>query len=46
MADKASILNRVETVSIDTDTVQISLNATVYNSSYKHIPAINIRGEE
>ena len=36
MADKASILNSVETVSIDTDTVQIFLNATVYNSSYKH----------
>lgn len=44
MADKASILNRVETVSIDTDTVQISLNATVYNSSYKHQLTINIRG--
>ena len=44
MADKASILNRVETVSIDTDTVQIFLNATVYNSSYKHQLTIHIRG--
>ena len=44
MADKASLLNRVETVSIDTDTVQISLNATVYNSSYKHQLTIHIRG--
>lgn len=44
MADKASILNRVETVSIDTDTVQIFLNATVYNSSYKHQLTISIRG--
>lgn len=44
MADKASLLNRVDTVSIDTDTVQISLNATVYNSSYKHQLTIHIRG--
>ena len=44
MADKASLLNRVETVSIDTDTVQIFLNATVYNSSYKHQLTIHIRG--
>ena len=44
MADKASILNRVETVSIDTNTVQIFLNATVYNSSYKHQLTIHIRG--
>ena len=44
MADKASLLNRVETVSIETDTVQISLNATVYNSSYKHQLTIHIRG--
>lgn len=44
MADKASLLNRVETVSIDTDTVSISLNATVYNSSYKHQLTIHIRG--
>lgn len=44
MADKASILNRVETVSIDTDTVQIFLNATVYNSSFKHQLTIHIRG--
>lgn len=44
MADKASILNSVETVSIDTDTVSISLNATVYNSSYKHQLTIYIRG--
>lgn len=44
MAAKASVLNRVETVPIDTDTIQISLNATVYNSSYKHRLTINIRG--
>ena len=44
MADKASLLNRVETISIDTDTVQFSLNATVYNSSYKHQLTIHIRG--
>lgn len=44
MADKASLLNRVETVSIDTDTVQIFLNATVYNASYKHQLTIHIRG--
>ena len=44
MADKASLLNRVETVSIDTDTVQIFLNATIYNSSYKHQLTIHIRG--
>ena len=44
MADKASLLNRVETVSIDTDTVQVSLNATVYSSSYKHQLTIHIRG--
>lgn len=44
MAAKASVLNRVETVSIDTDTVMISLNSTVYSSSYKHRLTINIRG--
>lgn len=44
MAAKASVLNRVETVSIDTDTVQVSLNATVYSSSYKHKLTIHIRG--
>lgn len=44
MADKASLLNSVETVSIDTDTVQVSLNATVYSSSYKHQLTIHIRG--
>lgn len=44
MAAKASVLNRVETVYIDTDTVQISLNATVYSSSYKHKITIHIRG--
>ena len=44
MADKASLLNSVETVSIDTDTVSISLNATVYNASYKHQLTIHIRG--
>ena len=44
MVDKASLLNSVETVSIDTDTVQIFLNATVYNSSYKHQLTIHIRG--
>ena len=37
MADKASLLNSVETVSIDTDTALVSLNATVYNSSYNPI---------
>ena len=37
MADKASLLNRGETVSIDTDTVQIFLNATVYNCSRFYI---------
>lgn len=44
MAAKASVLNRVETVSIDTDTVLISLNSTVYSSSYKHKITIHIRG--
>lgn len=44
MAAKSSVLNRVETVSIDTDTVLISLNSTVYSSSYKHKLTINIRG--
>lgn len=44
MAAKASVLNRVETVSIDTDTVLISLNSTVYSSSYKHNITIHIRG--
>ena len=44
MAAKASVLNRVETVSIDTDTVLISLNSTVYSSSYKHKLTIHIRG--
>lgn len=44
MAAKASVLNRVETVSIDTDTVLISLNTTVYSSSYKHKLTIHIRG--
>lgn len=44
MADKASLLNSVNTVTIDTETVEISLNATVNSSSYKHQLTINIRG--